>query len=74
MPKYTEQQIKEREEKEAQEMEQAEKEAAAQDEAYAQLLLDQQAKSDNPSDGYYIQVLGDDEYGTQMGTTKKDDS
>tara|TARA_X000000368_G_scaffold290394_1_gene230717 strand:- start:17491 stop:17949 length:459 start_codon:yes stop_codon:yes gene_type:complete len=74
MPKYTEQQIKEREEKVAQEMEQAEKEAAAQDEAYAQLLLDQQAKSDNPSDGYYIQVLGDDEYGTQMGTTKKDDS
>jgi|TARA_B100000029_G_scaffold421163_1_gene427319 hypothetical protein len=74
MPKYTEQQIREREEKVAQEMEQAEKEAAAQDEAYAQLLLDQQAKSDNPSDGYYIQVLGDDEYGTQMGTTKKDDS
>ena len=74
MPKYTEQQIKEREEKVAQEMEQAEKEDAAQDKAYAQLLLDQQAKSDNPSDGYYIQVLGDDEYGTQMGTTKKDDS
>ncbi len=74
MPKYTEQQIREREEKVAQEMKQAEKEAAAQDEAYAQLLLDQQAKSDNPSDGYYIQVLGDDEYGTQMGTTKKDDS
>ena len=74
MPKYTEQQIKEREEKVAQEMEQAEKEDAAQDKAYAQLLLDQQEKSDNPSDGYYIQVLGDDEYGTQMGTTKKDDS
>ena len=74
MPKYTEQQIKEREEKVAQEMEQAEKEDAAQDKAYAQLLLDHQAKSDNPSDGYYIQVLGDDEYGTQMGTTKKDDS
>tara|TARA_B100001250_G_C19731172_1_gene758570 strand:+ start:744 stop:1202 length:459 start_codon:yes stop_codon:yes gene_type:complete len=74
MPKYTEQQIKEREEKVAQEMEQAEKEDAAQDKAYAQLLLDQQAKSDNPSDGYYIQVLGDDEYGTQMGPDKIDDS
>ena len=74
MPMFTEEQIKEREEKVAQEMEQAEKEAAAQDEAYAQLLLDQQAKSDNPSDGYYIQVLGDDEYGTQMGPDKIDDS
>ncbi len=74
MPKYTEQQIKEREEKVAEQMEQAEKDAAAQDEAYAQLLLDQQARSNNPSDGYYVQVLGDDEYGTQMGTTKIDDS
>ena len=74
MPKFTEEQIKEREEKVAQEMEQAEKEDAAQDKAYAQLLLDQQAKSDNPSDGYYIQVLGDDEYGTQMGPDKIDDS
>jgi len=74
MPKYTEEQIKEREEKVAQEMEQAEKETAAQDEAYAQLLLDQQARSDSKSDGYYIQVLGDNEYGTQMGPDKIDDS
>jgi len=55
-------------------MEQAEKDAAAQDESYAQLLLDQQARSNNPSDGYYVQVLGDDEYGTQMGPDKIDDS
>jgi len=74
MPKYTEKQIKEREEKVAQEMEQAEKETAAQDEAYAQLLLDQQARSDSESDGYYIQVLGNNEYGTQMGPDKIDDS
>lgn len=74
MPKFTEEQIKEREEKVAQEMEQAEKETSAQDEAYAQLLLDQQARSDSKSDGYYIQVLGDNEYGTQMGPDKIDDS
>tara|TARA_B100001559_G_C16496220_1_gene620874 strand:+ start:641 stop:1102 length:462 start_codon:yes stop_codon:yes gene_type:complete len=74
MPKYTPEQIKERNDKVEAEMLEAQKQYEIEQEQAQIQKEKQQAKLDNSIDGYYVQVLGDNEYGPQMVTTKKDDS
>ena len=74
MPKYTPEQIKERNDKVETEMLEAQKQYEIEQEQAQIQKEKQQAKLDNSIDGYYVQVLGDNEYGPQMVTTKKDDS
>ena len=74
MPKYTPEQIKERNDKVEAEMLELEKQFEIEQEQAKLQQEKQQAKLDNPIDGYYIQVLGDNEYGPEMGPNKKDDS
>lgn len=74
MPKYTAEQLQERQDNlEAQNKLVQEKYEAEQEQAQIQKEK-QQDKLDNPIDGYYVQVLGDNEYGSQMSPDKIDDS
>lgn len=74
MPKYTAEQLQERQDNlEAQNKLVQEKYEAEQKQAQIQKEK-QQDKLDNPIDGYYVQVLGDNEYGSQMSPDKIDDS
>tara|TARA_B110000444_G_scaffold45900_1_gene41830 strand:+ start:11390 stop:11854 length:465 start_codon:yes stop_codon:yes gene_type:complete len=74
MPKFTQQQITEREEKVSVQIKEAQLATEKEDKEYEELLKRQQAKSDNSIDGYYVQALGNNEYGLQMVSTKIDDS
>lgn len=74
MPKYTAQQIEERQNiLEAQQKLVQEKYETEQEQAQIQ-KENQQFNLDNSVDGYYIQVLGDNEYGSQIGPNKIDSS
>lgn len=74
MPKFTAQQIEERNNRIKEDMLKAEEQFKIQKEQAQIQKEKQQSNLNKPGDGYYVQVLGDNEYGSQMGKVKHDDS
>lgn len=74
MPKFTQQQITEREEKVSVQIKEAQLINEKEDKEYQELLTKQQNRLTETADGYYIKVIGDNEYAQQMGRVKHDDS
>ena len=74
MPKLTEQQLIDVQEKALKEIQESQSRIEQEDKEYQELLAKQQDRLTETGDGYYIKVTGDNEYAQQMGRVKHDGS